>query len=212
MAKLKALEKKLFRSVGDLVSKYGFALHYRQHTFVRYFQGGHASLHLQVATYPDGLVVAADVGIRFDEVEEGLCGSDSVLPEEEKKYTCTLGAELGKLAEGRRREWEVSSERDVDRVAREVLSYFEKAGLPYIERYSDIERAAELLTEDSIISVPWEDARRAVMLTWITGGIDKARATIQRKTAFLKRINDPHLGWFQDFAKSLEEKWTGECD
>ena len=102
----------------------------------------------------------------------------------------------------------------LDAVAECVLKDFVQIGLPYLEKYSVMENALELLSRDdraySIHSPRNGDrAKRAIGLAFLLHRLDLFRTLTEAKTIFLRERNDPDLQSFMSFRQKLERRFHG---
>src|SRR5262249_53735593 len=139
--------------------------------------------------------VTADIGIRFDQVEELVTGNDKLLTKSEKANTTTVGCELGNLSEGRQKRWAVISADDVPIVSEDIISTFIKVGLPYIESFSNPDFVLKILSNDDPDSwlhspLHGERAKRAVGMALLRQGKESAQQLAKLKLLFLENHKD----------------------
>ena len=103
MTRLKPLQDRLLLLLEDALHPRGFTR--RQQTFVRRVPVGKHLFHVAFAPYPrhDYFDATADVAVRHDALEALLNANDPYLTEREKRWTASVGGELGNLSTGRRR-------------------------------------------------------------------------------------------------------------
>lgn len=94
----------------------------------------------------------------------------------------------------------------------EILTWFDKVGWPYLEKYSDIATALEALSGDdknSWLHIPFHGARakRAIGLAFLLGKKELFTQLVNQKKIFLEQINDSSLGEFMEFAEDLKRKY-----
>jgi len=156
--------------------------------------------------------VTADVALRIDALEDLLNENTDLRNVERKKKIHSLGAELGNIADGRQRRWTLATEEDTPRVAGSMVSAFESIGLPYLETFSDLNRALAVLAADdrsSWLHSPFHDlrAKRAVGLAHLLGRpAEELDVLIAAKTKFLGERSDPGVESFLVFAKSIRDR------
>jgi hypothetical protein len=208
MDEFKKWEDQLVALVGQGVRKHGFECRPKDQSFYRKCTFGHAMFHVAFIEHQDDFDVTADIGIRFEDVEELVNRDNSLLTKLEKSRTCTLGCEIGNLSEGRQKRWAVRNADDVPAVSDAVVSAFIDVGLPYIERLSDAGHVLQILSEDSPESwlhspVHGGRAKRAVGMALLTQGKEVAQKLAIAKISFLRERNDFGLASFRTFLEKL---------
>jgi hypothetical protein len=206
MNKFKTWQDQLLLAVGQGVQRYGFDKRPKGQSFLKNCPLGRVSFHLAFIKDDDDFDVTTDVAIRFEQVEESLSRyrDDPLLTKSEKANTYTLGCELGNLSEGRQKRWTIAGAKDIPVVAGSVLDTFAKIGLPYIEEFSDPQRALEVLSgdgPDSWLHSPLhgERAKRAVSMALHANGREAAQRLAKLKLAFLEERKDFGLSAFREF-------------
>jgi hypothetical protein len=202
--RLKSLQQDLLSTIGLGIGEFGFDSRPKGQSFLRVTSFGRVSLHLSFIKHPDDFDVTADVGIRFDDVQELVTRHDKSLRPAEKADTYTLGIELGNLAEGKQKRWTIRTLDDVSGVARSILTTFDEFGLRYIERYSDEGNALDILSRDDREAwrhMPFHDerAKRAVAMALLKKGRDAAQGLARAKLAFLHSQDDSGCKSFREF-------------
>lgn len=155
--------------------------------------------------------VTANVAIRVDAVEDLINRNTLLLSTRDQRRTATMGIELGNLADHRQRRWTLGKREDVEAVASGILHEFEKFGLPYLERFSDLGAMFEVLSrndQSAWLHSPIHSARceRAVALGLVLGRRDAARAVADSCIAFLAERGDPGLRGFKESLTHLLEE------
>ena len=155
--------------------------------------------------------MTADVAVRFDELEDLLNEYKGHLSEAEKKNTFSLGAELGNMSEGKQRRWTVAGLADVEPVSRSIMDAFSKIGIPYLEKYSNVETALEALSGDDRAAwlhapIHGERAKCAISLAFLLGDRERFYELAAAKTAFLISRNDFGLQSFLQLRDALERR------
>jgi len=209
MPSVKDLQNGLFAALARRMAEHGFESRPRDQRFVRKTPFGRQTFHVSFITHPHDCDVTADVAIRIDALEDLLNERTATLSKSEGKQTHSLGAELGNISEGRQRRWTLASEDDIPQVVSSMISLFESVGLPYLETYSNLERALAVLSGDdqaSWLHSPFHDLRAqlAIGLAFILGRHDRLDALIDAKTGFLRDCNDPGLENFLALAQDLK--------
>jgi hypothetical protein len=146
MAKLKGLGDLLLHELGLAMLPLGFTTRRSSRSFVQKRSYGNASLHLAFIYHqPFDLDVVADANIRIDGVEHAIERSRT---ENRGRDAATIGAELGNIAGTGQIRWTIASESDVPVATTGIVSAFKSIGLPFIEKYSDLDRLFEVLVDD----------------------------------------------------------------
>ena len=144
-----SLDRALLERMSSNLDSYGFKVRYSRQSFERRQPFGRQSLHLAFVRHAADFDVVADVAVRFDQVENFVNQSREYLSDSEKRMTHTAGAELGNIRGHGQSRWTVSTVQNVNRVAGEIFSRFKEVGLPFLERLSDLETVASILSSDS---------------------------------------------------------------
>lgn len=205
---MKDIQRALLEAVGIRVVALGFDGKAAEQSFLRRIPGGRASLHLAFIKHPKDFDVVADVAVRFDQLEDLVNATNSLLSKREKGQTYSLGAEIGNLSGDGQRRWSVASLADVETVADQVVTSFKEVGLPYLERASTLEGALQLLTSpgrDAWLHSPIHASRlkRVVGLVKVMGREDELEARAREGALLLEEINDPGLLDFKRFVVGL---------
>jgi hypothetical protein len=190
--------------------------------------------------------IGAGVGIRFDALENLVYEDENP---EWASLTQSLGGDLGYLSEGpppvgRQAFWEVcepewyktvceivdpkyhgrvysvSQVEDLDAVCQSILDTFTRFGLPFLEKYSVMVNALELLSRDDAAARlchahEAERAKRAIGLAFLLGNPAQFRRVAEAKAALLRaqteagddpRWHEAQLQSFLRFRKKLEHQ------
>ncbi len=198
----------LLAAVGKGIVRFGFNERPKGQNFVREFPLGRMLFHLAFIPHQGDFDTTADIGIRFDQVEQWANRGNKLLTEREKRRTCTIGCELGSLSECQQKRWTIANPDDVEIVALSIVETFGRVGMPYLERFSDPERALEALVGDdpsSWLHSPIHAARaiRAVALALQLRGKGPALEVARAKSSFLESRNDPGLPSYLAFLQEL---------
>jgi hypothetical protein len=215
MTTLRELQKTLLRELGKQLVRIGFGAPPKGQTFIQTMPLGSGAVHLSFIEHDSDFDVTVDVAVRFDEVEELVHRSNKLLSTREKSGTFTLGAELGNLERGEPHRWTVARPSDAEAAASGIVSKLELVGLPYIERYSRIEDAHQLLSRDDREAwihspIHSERAKRACAMLFVMERAADVEALASKKSEFLKSIGDPGLPLFEKFASQLAARPMGQ--
>lgn len=208
MRSLRDLRGDVLREFGRRLARFGFDPRPKGQSFLRKIEGGRVSVHLGFISHENDFDVTIDVGIRFDAVEELVHRSEALLTKREKAETSTLGAELGNIECGRPFRVTVTGNSDTEGAVGQLIAKFESIGLPYLEHYSQMESAYEVLARDDrggwIHSpINAERAKSACALLAVMGRYSDLEALGRQKSCFLESIRDPGAAMFSRFLAEL---------
>jgi hypothetical protein len=211
MSLVKDLEIAAFEAVSTEIGKYGFSGNKRDSCFYKRTPFGRLAFCLAFIRHRDDSDVTLEMAVRFDELEDLVNEHENRLSKAQRKDTFSLGVELGNLSEGRQERWTVASFEDVEPVARSMMHAFVAIGLPYLQKYSDMETALEALSGDdkaAWLHSPFHDARakRALGLAFLLGDRERFSQLAAAKTEFLKSRNDSGLNSFLQLKDALEKR------
>jgi hypothetical protein len=211
MGYVKDLQDRFFAVLAQRMLEHGFEGRPREQSFARKTPFGRQTFHVSFIRHAHDCDVTADVAIRIDALEDLLNEWNATLSKAERKQTHSMGAELGNISEGRQRRWTLASENDVPETASSVMAHFESVGLPYLEKYSNLEQALAALSGDdraSWLHAPFHDLRaaRATGLAFVLGHHTRLDELIATKTQFLKDRKDPGLENFLAFAREIRSR------
>lgn len=201
----------LLNRLGKHVSGLGWQPKPSRQAFVRKTEAGLATFHLSFIAHPDDIDVTADIAVRLDAVEE-LVSSVEGRPLSGTKDRSTLGTDLGNLADGRQKRWTIRDSESVDAVAADIFREFQAFGVPYVERFSTLQAALEVLSRDDPsgwLHSPLPGARclRAVAAASLLGEIDRGIEIAARCDATLSSKRDPSLTAFRSLvSRALRQK------
>jgi len=203
---MKELQENLLKKIGIRLDSFGFKTKLADQSFVRVFHGGRQSCHVSFIKHSDDFDVTADVAVRFDALEDMVNADSIFLSKKLKANTYSIGCELGNLVYGEQHRWSVLSADDVTKTAEAIGDFFVLYGLPYLEKYSDMETVFDLIAphpERVCLHAPFEDyrAKRAVGLALLIGKTKELPTLIAGHEAHLKTHYLPGLQGFQDFLK-----------
>jgi hypothetical protein len=211
MASVKDLQDGFLAALARRIAEHGFESRPRDQAFVRKTSFGQQTFHVSFIKHAHDSDVTADVAIRIDALEDLLNESNEALPKSERRKTHSIGAELGNISEGQQRRWTLASEDDIPEAVSSTMALFESVGLPYLEKYSNLELTLTALSGDdraSWLHAPFHDlrAKRAIGLAFVLGRHERLDKLIAAKARFLKERNDSGLDRFLAFAKDLKSR------
>ena len=184
--------------------QYGFNNRPRGRTFSRSMPFGRWAFNLGVVSARQAIDDRADVALRVAAVEDLVARDNHPLSARDRRQTFTMGAELGNIARGIAKWWTILAPENVEPVASEILRDFETVGLPYLERFSDLEAMLDVLRRNDASGwlhspIHAERCKRAVALAFVLGKQAIAERHAAECTQFLEARNDPGMRRFQHF-------------
>jgi hypothetical protein len=205
---IKEMQQRFFEALRPGMEAHGFSPVPIDQAFHKPVSGGRWVLHISFIPHEGEFDLTADVAIRIDAVEDLVLRDNTAMLAKDKKRTATIGAELGNIADGRQRRWTVGSSTDIDLSAASVLKEFEAFGLPYLQRYSNLQTMLAAITSDdrsSWLHSPIHDARlkRALAVAVVLGQLATAREIAERGSEFLRSRKDPGAASFEAFARGM---------
>ena len=204
------LKKCLFETVASRVKPYGFIGKGSSGIFARATDLGRQTISLAPINHPPtDFDVTVNLAIRFDRLEELLNEHEPNLTKADKRETHSLGAELGNISEGRQKRWTVATSHDIDRVASSIFEAIVRIGIPYLDKYSDMETALGVLSQDdraAWLHSPLHDyrAKKAIGLAFLLGPKERFLRLAADKTEFLTARRDSGLPAFLRLKQAME--------
>jgi hypothetical protein len=210
---IQEMEKDLIKKLAERVGEHEFDTRARAQSFYKQTPSGKVSLHLAFIEHVIDFDVTVDIAIRFDALEDIINEGNSLLTASEKRKTFSIGAELGNISEWKPKSWTVRSPADIEEVSRSIMDAFVSIGLPYIEKYSNMETVLDALSGDdkaTWLLNPLDDvrAKQTICLAFLLGQRDRFSELAAAKTEFLTSIKHPGLQSFLKLRDSLERKFT----
>ena len=210
---VKQLEEELLSAIAQRITVYGFRQRgksFRQ-DFVRTFSLGKQVFHVGFIAHDNDFDVTADVAIRFDELEDLVNQAKEWLSNSHKKETHSIGAELSNISELGQMRSTVASSTDINPVADSLMRSFNDIGLPYLEKYSDMNSALDALQADNKeawLHSPFhvERAMKAIGLAFLLGNQEKFKEIATRKTEFLSGRGEPGIEPFLRLKSDLKDR------
>src|SRR2546426_4624620 len=165
------LQEALLNELRTALAAQGYSR--RQQTFAR--EGGDVRwlAHVAFIRHADDVDLTLDVAVRHHAVEDRLERSRALLKPAERLWTATAGVELGNYADHRQHRWTLRTPEDVKPVAQDVLAWFHRFGIGFLERFSSLTELLRVLEDDAEgrLICPLADVRAEV--------IEVARAIIR---------------------------------
>lgn len=210
---VKELEKDLIKKLAERVGEHEFDTRAKAQSFYKQTPFGRVALHLAFIEHATDFDVTVDIAIRFDALEDIINEGNSHLTASEKRRTFSIGAELGNISEWEPKSWTVRSPADLEEVSRSIMDAFVDIGIPYIEKYSNMETALDALSGDdkaTWLLSPFHDyrAKQAICLAFLLGQRDRFFDLVAAKTEFLTSIKHPGLQSFLELRDTLERQFT----
>src|SRR5262249_4475601 len=205
------LKERLLERVSGQIRLYGFSRRPRFQEFSKKTYFGRQGFHLSFIRHKLDFDVAADVGIRFDAVEDLVNKTKPFLSDTEKRNTYTLGADLGNLTGEGDKRWTVTKLLDVEPVSESIMDSFRSVAIPYFQRYSDSERVLQTLSSPAISDtihspIPGERAMQVIALAFLLGDRKRFLAISSAETRSLTARNDPALPRFLELRDHLKHQ------
>ena len=166
MASTAELRSKLLAAVAAGLAPAGFAFQRSEQRFRKSWGETQLLVHIAFIKHPDDFDATVDVAVRHNAVEERLNAVRSYLSARDKRYTATVGVELGSWSVGAPRRWTLRSASDLPSVTNGILSELRRVGVPFLERFSSLEEVKRVLDEngrEALLICPFEDKRAAVL-------------------------------------------------
>jgi hypothetical protein len=138
----------------------------RQQSFVREMGAVRWSAHVAFIRHEEDVDLTMDVAVRHHAVERKLEPTRPRLRPAEQLWTATVGVELGNYVKRRPHRWTLRSADDVPRVVGEMMTWFERVGVAFLERYSSLAEVVRALGEEDAearLICPLPDVRRRVL-------------------------------------------------
>lgn len=206
------LKTDLLTGIADRLAPHGFKLRKRQRTLVKKTPFGKVAVFIGIIDHPADFHVTISMGIRFDALQDLLFAGGAYPTASNSSETWSLGCELGNLVEGAQKRWEVYGEADVAPVCDSIVRFVEAHGLPYLDKYSDMQLALAVTSGDnreSRLHSAFDDYRamRALGLAYLLEGRERFDALYESKKRYLEQIREPRLNAFLEFAAWLRRKF-----
>ena len=152
--------------------------------------------------------ITVDVDVRVDAVEKLVNQDNEWASPSQKLQTATVGVDLGNLADGRQRRWTVRRQPDVSSAVDSIVHEFERFGIPFLERFSNLDTMLEELTSEGPRAWLYSPAhiyrcKTIVALGLLLKGRGGAHSYVETCTKFLAERKDPRLKEFTQFAERL---------
>jgi hypothetical protein len=175
--------------------------------FYKKTESGEWAVGVGWVRHPADFDASMNVSVRINALEEFVYENES----EQGEGRFTFGAEIGNISQGRNKRWRVCSYADLDPVSESITEALETIGIPYLEKYSDMETALAAISgddKDSALHSPvaGERAKRAIALAFVLKKFDVFRELADYKARYLESRNNQKLGEFLAFRKKLEDR------
>ena len=202
----KELKRELLETLGRQLAAHGFAFNPKDRRFVKVQPAIRWAVGLNFVKHPADFDVIVGVMVRFDALEE-LVFEGEINPEP----SYSLGAQLGRLSGRGELRWSVHTHEDIEPVCNSLYKTVVNFGLPYLEKYSNMEAALEVLGRDDRAAwmhspLHYARAERALGLAFLVQNKEAFKRLSAEKTKFLTEQKDQMLGKFLDFRDKLESR------
>lgn len=211
---IRELEQSLLKKLGPLISQYGFNTKPSGQTFPKKTDFGKVAFGVNFIRHKEDVDVTGSITIRFEDLETLVNSFRPYLSEADKRQSSSLGAELGNLSKGEPLRWTIATESDVDDVAASMANAFGEIGLPAVEKYSDMNRALQLLSREdreSLLYQPFYDTRimRALGLAFLLKERDVFEQIVRdRFPSIKKQLSDADAKIVISFRDALAAKFA----
>jgi hypothetical protein len=187
----------------------GFVPKTSERSFWRSFKNGLGSITFDFQENPEGLEVKVFAEIRFDELEDLKNQTSNQLSEREKMLTFSLSDECGYL-QGKQfpQKWFLNDGNKIEDLIEEMSDVILDTVVPYLETYSNMERALEYMLENtgSTVHKSLETVSiNAVGLAYILGRMD-LDDIIAAKTKVLKEKGNSNIDDFLSFVRLIKRQ------
>lgn len=206
---VKGLRKEFLTILGEKLTAVSFEGKPKGQSIRKPFNYGWVAVHITFINHLDDIDLVINLAIRFDKVEELIHRNNLLLSATEKKNTATLGVELGNWVVGHQKRWNITPKSNLHSVANSMFNYFLEFGSLYLEKYSNIDEAYELLSRDD--SNAWlhspNHTLRALKAVAIAKLFDKPdlKKLINSKKAFLEERKERDLKKYIKFVEDIDE-------
>lgn len=198
----------MISTIENKLKSLGFKYVKREYGFVKRRPDGRETLHLAFIRHPSDFHVVADVGIRFDALEELCFVPHPLLSQKDKAKTYSFGAELGNIAGVGQKRWELATIDDIEPLAEGIYADFMSIGVPFLERLSTLEKAFDLVNR------PWREASlykafhtaraiRVVGLAKLLGRDDELTDLARAQLEMLEYLDSRNQPQFTEFLAKL---------
>ena len=197
----------------DKLSGTGFKKNLSRQALSRKTETGRQHIHLSLVSRISHVDVYVDLALRHDALDE-LVYENTVgwIDEKRKHETNTVGVDLGKLVGPLLpKPWSVDEKTDIDSVAESITFDLMLFGLPYLEKYSDLEQIFSSLRRggrdaDLLNIVPLSKALNLVGLAFLLRRFEIFDDLIEQEGNWLNSIPNSGQQVFLDFATALKRK------
>jgi hypothetical protein len=205
------MQKRLLQAISLEMPKYGFNKKFIGQSFYRSLDYGKWALHLSFIKHSDDCDVTADVSIRIDRIEELANKFDDRMKPSDKSKTFTIGAEFGNMIRIRPKRWTMMQESDIPLISSEILDKFNSIGIPYFQKYSNLENMYILLSSNrdlDHIHCPLIGPRclRTVSLAYILLKYDQIQNLIDKCDKILESNEDLQLNQYRKLVSYIKDK------
>lgn len=213
MENQKELQKLVLESIGEKVKDLGFRKNIARQSFYRKLPFGKYSLHIAFIPHESDFDVTADVAIRFDALENLISDNDVVAfpTSDEKKNSFSIGSQLGHIIGKGQLRWTISDKSSVEQRANEIVETFVAIGIPFLEKYSDLNLVFLNLARNSeqaklLNPLPDSRAKNAIALAYLRGSKMDFDLVFERMMSYLSQHPNSDVQSFALFADKLRDR------
>ncbi len=145
---MKELQELLLQRLDEKLKSFGFRIRKTQQHFYKEAEQCRQIFHIAFINHSNDFDVIADVAIRHHQIEDLINEEKTYLSQAQKKSTATLGTELGNILGIGQQRWSIASKQDIPLVINDIIDYFQKLALPFLERFSSLEEVSKVLNEN----------------------------------------------------------------
>lgn len=212
MENQRRIQEDILKAITSRLAAFDFVANSKRQLFCKVVSAGRHCLHVSFIPHNSDTDITADVAIRIDEVEEllnDLVNNPFKSGPARNRTSFTFGANLGHIAGGGQIRWTVFSDADIHRAADEIASMFFTVGIPYLQRYSDVNQAYDaLLAMDNqarlLNAILDKQAVNAVVLAYLRGSHSEFSVVSGQMADRLRSIPNSNLETFLKIVRELE--------
>jgi hypothetical protein len=198
----------ILSELGERLTPLGFKQRPSQQSFYPRIDGGQWAFHVSFIPHVEDLDLTADVAVRLDAIEDLVNAEDTRMTVAETRSSMTLGGDLGNIAEGRQRRWNLSSLDHISTICDEVADAFRRIGIPFLEAHSSLPAVHRTLASSAppdILLAPFRGHRYMSTLaaSYLLGDLASTEALAIRLENELAAADDFDLQRFRDLRQSL---------
>jgi hypothetical protein len=212
MGRIKDLQDALLDAIGASIVEYGFLPRKRMQRYVRKTEFGKLSYHVNFGPRGAGIVAMSDVAVRFTALEDLVNSVNTEMLKAQRRDTYSVAQEVGALLGERWLEWDLDVPEKAPQVARSMMAAFEQGALPFLNRYSDMNRVFEVLAAagpeaEFIVRLPSRQAKNAIALAYLFSARPRFDELVSLYRTRLQQSGDPNLPSFDRLVSELTRRF-----